>query len=127
MNERPANSFERKTFTTSRLAEFATENELTKQIGHPASLWPIVVVKELVDNALDAAEKAGTAPDITVTVNSDSIVVADNGPGIPAATVRKLANFEFEDLFKRRLCGADARPAGQRAAKHPADGLRPRW
>ena len=94
MNERPANRFERKTFTTSRLAEFATENELTKQIGHPASLWPIVVVKELVDNALDAAEKAGTAPDITVTVDSDLIVVADNGPGIPAATVRKLANFD---------------------------------
>ena len=87
-------TFERKTFSTSRLAEFATENELTKQVGHPVSLWPLVVVKELIDNALDAAERAGTAPDITVAVDSDSIVVADNGPGIPAATVRKLANFD---------------------------------
>ena len=38
MNRPVKDTFERKTFTTSRLAEFATENELTKQIGHPASL-----------------------------------------------------------------------------------------
>ena len=87
-------TFERKTFSTSRLAEFATENELTKQVGHGAELWPLVVVKELIDNALDAAERAGIAPDITVTVDKDTIVVADNGPGIPAATIRKLANFD---------------------------------
>jgi DNA topoisomerase VI subunit B len=87
-------TFQRKTFSTSRLAEFATENELTKQVGHPASLWPLVVVKELIDNALDAAERAGTTPDITVAVDRDTIVVADNGPGIPTATIRKLANFD---------------------------------
>ena len=35
MNERPANTFERKAFTISRLAEFVSESELVKQIGHP--------------------------------------------------------------------------------------------
>jgi DNA topoisomerase VI subunit B len=87
-------TFERKTFTTSRLAEFATETELTKQIGHSAALWPIVVVKELVDNALDAAERAGIAPEVSVNVEANSIVVADNGPGIAAATVKRLINFD---------------------------------
>jgi DNA topoisomerase VI subunit B len=87
-------TFERKAFTTSRLAEFATEIELTKQIGHPASLWPLVAVKELVDNALDAAERVGVAPKITVAIDKDTIVVTDNGPGIPASTVRKLTNFD---------------------------------
>ena len=87
-------TFERKTFTTSRLAEFVTETELTKQVGHGPGSWPLVVVKELVDNALDAAERAGIAPIISVSVDADAIVVTDNGPGIPAATVKKLTNFD---------------------------------
>ena len=48
------------TFRTSRLLDFATRRELTAQIGHQPSMWPQVVVKELVDNALDAAEQAET-------------------------------------------------------------------
>ena len=46
----------RKTFTVSRLAEFVSESELVKQIGHPVADWPLVILKELVDNALDEAE-----------------------------------------------------------------------
>ena len=56
-------TFERKTFSISRLAEFVSESELVKQIGHPVADWPLVIVKELVDNALDEAEEAGVAPD----------------------------------------------------------------
>jgi hypothetical protein len=41
---------------------------MSKQIGHPASLWPLVAVKEPVDNALDAAERVGVAPEITVVL-----------------------------------------------------------
>jgi DNA topoisomerase VI subunit B len=104
MNERPANTFERKTFTTSRLSEFATESELTKQVGHPASLWPIVVVKELIDNALDAAENADLAPDIAVTVERDRIIVADQGPGIPAATVKALVDFTAKTSSNAVYC-----------------------
>ena len=48
-------TFERKTFSTSRLAEFATENELTKQVGHGAELWPLVVVKERMPTRLPAS------------------------------------------------------------------------
>ena len=109
-------TFERKTFTTSRLAEFATENELTKQVGHGAWLWPLVVVKELVDNALDAAERAGIAPDITVTVDADAIVVDRQWPGHSSRYRQEARQLRRQDLVERRLCGADPRAAGQRAA-----------
>src|SRR5258708_31911398 len=43
-------------FTVSRLMEFCTERELINQTGHETREWALVVVKELVDNALDACE-----------------------------------------------------------------------
>ena len=52
----------RETFRTSRLLDFASERELTAQIGHRPEQWPQVAVKELVDNSLDACEEAGVAP-----------------------------------------------------------------
>ena len=73
-------TFERKTFSVSRLADFATISELTKQTGQPVENWPLVVVKELADNALDDAEKAGVAPEIEIVVTESSITVADHGP-----------------------------------------------
>jgi hypothetical protein len=45
-------------FTVSRLMEFCTRRELVNQTGHEVHEWPLVVLKELVDNALDAAEEA---------------------------------------------------------------------
>lgn len=38
-----AASFVRDTFTTSRLAEFASEKELTIQTGHAPEDWPRVL------------------------------------------------------------------------------------
>lgn len=78
---------QRATFRTSRLLEFCSEKELTLQTGHPASEWPLVIVKELVDNGIDACEEAGVAPTISVTVGENIIEVTDNGPGLPAATL----------------------------------------
>ena len=81
------------TFRTSRLLDFATKRELTAQIGHQPSMWPQVVVKELVDNALDAAEQAETAPQIEVTVTESMIEVRDNGPGIPGDVIEDILDF----------------------------------
>jgi DNA topoisomerase VI subunit B len=80
-------------FKTSRLLEFCTRKELVIQTGQPVETWPLVVVKELMDNALDAAEEAGVAPRISVSVDDSSIIVADNGPGIPTKTVKALLDF----------------------------------
>jgi DNA topoisomerase VI subunit B len=86
-------SLARTTFKTSRLLEFCTRKELTIQTGQPVETWPLVVLKELIDNALDAAEEAGVAPRISVAVADGSIVITDNGPGIPTKTVKALLDF----------------------------------
>ena len=57
----------RQVFTTSRELEYFSESELTTQTGYPKEQWwPGVVVKELIDNSLDACEQAGVAPVIAV-------------------------------------------------------------
>jgi hypothetical protein len=71
-------------FHVSRLMEFCTQNELVNQTGHAVYDWPQGVLKELIDNGLDACEEAGITPIISVEVKGDKIVIADNGPGIPA-------------------------------------------
>jgi DNA topoisomerase VI subunit B len=88
-------TLERVAFRTSRLLEFCSERELTTQTGHSKADWPLVIEKELVDNALDGCEEAKTAPEIEIEVDTESgeIVVADNGPGIPSATVRDLLDY----------------------------------
>ncbi len=78
-------------FKTSRLLDFVGRRELTAQIGHEPALWPLVVLKELLDNALDAAEEAEVAPKIIIAVSTESgnarISVTDNGPGIAGKTI----------------------------------------
>jgi Histidine kinase-, DNA gyrase B-, and HSP90-like ATPase len=91
--DEPAHKIERVAFTISRLVEYCSEKELVAQTGHESYEWPRVIIKELVDNAIDACEEAEVAPVIKVTLVTGKrgkptrIVVADNGPGIPAATV----------------------------------------
>jgi len=83
----------REVFTISRQMEYLTENELTKQLGYSRDQWPIALVKELIDNALDNAEEIGTAPEVAVTITGDAITVTDNGSGIDPATVESMLDF----------------------------------
>jgi DNA topoisomerase VI subunit B len=83
----------RETFRTSRLLDFASEKELTAQIGHAKDAWPVAVLKELLDNALDASEESGTAPVIAVTLRERAITVEDNGPGLPADVIKDVLDF----------------------------------
>jgi hypothetical protein len=83
----------RETFKTSRLLDFLSEKELTAQIGHPKRDWPLVLLKELLDNSIDAAEEVGIAPEVSVTRDNDGITVADNSPGIPPETVAGVLDF----------------------------------
>ena len=59
---------ERVAFETSRLMEFCTERELVNQTGHGVYVWPLVIVKEGIDNALDACEEAEIVPVITLDI-----------------------------------------------------------
>jgi DNA topoisomerase VI subunit B len=86
-------TLERTTFRTSRLLEFCSRKELVAQSGHEPDVWPLVILKELVDNALDACEEAGLHPEIDVQVEPGAITVTDNGPGIPSDTVTDILDF----------------------------------
>jgi len=90
-----AHTLERTAFKTSRLLEFFSEKELQMQIGHPRPAWPIALLKELIDNALDACESAGIPPSIHVTIDAQSITVEDNGPGLPLATLRRSLDYLY--------------------------------
>jgi hypothetical protein len=50
-----------------------------------------LVVKEFVDNALDAADAAGRPGVVTVSVDHGALTVVDYGTGIPGATPEQLA------------------------------------
>jgi DNA topoisomerase VI subunit B len=89
-----ASNFARVPFTTSRELEFFTESELTTQIGYRKGLWPIVLIKELIDNAIDACETAGTgAIEIVVQLDKDSISVSDNGPGLRGKIIKGVVDY----------------------------------
>jgi len=67
--------------------------------GQPKGKFADVVVKELMDNALDACETSGVAPEITLAVEEQFlggvvITVEDNAGGIPHDTVHGALNFD---------------------------------
>src|SRR4051794_22088015 len=95
----------RETFRTSRLLDFASERELTAQIGHRTEQWPQVAVKELVDNGLDACEEADVAPHVEVEVDRGLIRVADNGPGIAADVVADILDFSVRVSSREAYVG----------------------
>src|SRR5262245_40610428 len=83
----------RTTFRTSREMDFFSEKELVTQTGHCKLEWPLVIVKELVDNALDAAEEGDIAPVIDVAADAGGISVQDNAPGLPEKTLQGALDF----------------------------------
>ncbi len=70
---------QRTAFSTSRLLDFFSKKELVSQTGHQVGDWPLVILKELMDNALDACEEADPSPVIAVTVDKNGIEIEDNG------------------------------------------------
>jgi DNA topoisomerase VI subunit B len=86
-------TLQRTAFCTSRLLDFATRKDLIAQTGHQPDAWPLVALKELTDNAVDACEDARVPPEIQVHVDKDGIEVRDNGPGIPPDVVDGVLDF----------------------------------
>jgi DNA topoisomerase VI subunit B len=88
---------ERTTFEASRAAEFFDARKLATLTGVGSSEFASVVLKELIDNSLDACESAGVKPQIDVDVpggqDDFNITVQDNGPGIPSEVVRKVLDY----------------------------------
>jgi DNA topoisomerase VI subunit B len=90
---RPQPKLTRVAFRVSRLMEFCTRRELQNQTGHGVYDWPLVVLKELIDNALDACEEAEIAPVISIAVETGSITIQDNGGGIETETIQSILDY----------------------------------
>jgi DNA topoisomerase VI subunit B len=82
-----------------RTEEYVEAAKLTSMTGQSPHKFADVVVKELMDNALDASETAGVAPEVTLEVVSRdrwegvTITVSDNAGGIPESTVHDAIDF----------------------------------
>jgi len=101
-----ASNVARVDFTTSRELEFFTESELTTQIGYRRTLWPLVLIEELIDNAIDACETAGTgAIEIVVQLDKDSIRVSDNGPGLSGKIIKGVLDYSSRISDKKHYIG----------------------
>ena len=103
--------------------EFCSERELQNQTGHSLYDWPLVVGKEVMDNALDAAEEAEVAPVIDGHRRSRN----DHHPGQRRRDRRRDHRVDprlfDQGLQPRGLCFSDPRRAGQCAEDHSRHGL----
>jgi hypothetical protein len=90
-----AQKLTRVAFTVSRLMEFCTKRELQNQTGHSVYDWPRVVLKELMDNSLDACEEAEIAPVVSIAVRPGAITIRDNGGGIEAETIKSILDYSI--------------------------------
>jgi anti-sigma regulatory factor (Ser/Thr protein kinase) len=93
-------------FTIGRAAEYFNAKELEAQTGQPRRAFASVVLKELVDNGLDAAETTDVAPEIEIVVERDDAIirlrVADNGPGLAPEILARILDFDTRTSDKSR-------------------------
>jgi DNA topoisomerase VI subunit B len=89
----------RTAFDMSRVAEYFSVPELQTLTGQPRQRFVSVVIKELLDNAIDAGETAGVAPVVHVswvpdpTTGLAQLTITDNGAGMPRDLVHRIFNF----------------------------------
>jgi hypothetical protein len=126
----PQQKLTRVAFRVSRLMEFCTKRELQNQTGHSDYQWLLVVLKELMDNALDACEEAEVAPVISIKVNPDSgtIIIQDNAGGIETDTIKSILDYTIRVSSREAYVSPTRGAQGKRAQDHSCHGLcaRPR-
>lgn len=90
-------ALQREHFSINRAAEYFSLDELRAQTGAPPIEFGHVLLKEFIDNGLDAAEMAGRDPivDVRTLIAPSEILlsVGDNGDGIPDDIVTRLLDF----------------------------------
>jgi DNA topoisomerase VI subunit B len=113
--------------TKSSTAEYFAKN--LQQVGFSSAIKAVLTtLKEAVDNALDACEQAGIAPEVWVQVqkigsgtskNTDQIriMVEDNGPGInPDDLAKVFGEYLASSKFGRGQCTRGQQGIGISAA-----------
>lgn len=80
------------------MMEYLTIDGLSKMTGVPINQFDVYVLKELIDNALDACELEKIPPTLEVIIQPSSqnltIQVADKGKGISEEMIKEITNFE---------------------------------
>jgi DNA topoisomerase VI subunit B len=84
-------------FDTPLSVDYFYPNKLQTHTGRPVHDFPAVILKELCDNAIDACEAAGVAPEIGIRVGYSGdklhVSVNDNGAGIPSDLVARVIDY----------------------------------
>jgi len=105
----------RQQVTLQRSGEYFDPNELRKLSGLEPGDRALGIGKELLDDALDAAEETGVPPgpavgafvdcdDTGAPLDTGAIAVADNGAGLPPDLVPRLIDFASKTSDKVRYC-----------------------
>jgi len=89
---------EERILTKNRIMEYLTIDGLTKMTGVPRDQFDVYVLKELIDNALDACELYRIPPLINVSITTKNkflvIKISDNAKGISEGMLKEITNFE---------------------------------
>ena len=83
-----------KTYKTAIMADYFTEDELVKKIGLSIRYWNDVIMKELIDNALDSIEPLSEKK-VNIIRDIDRLCIFDNGSGISGDTVKNIYDFNY--------------------------------
>lgn len=97
----------RATFSTSRDMDFASEPELIRQTGYQKEQWPLMIINELIDNAIDACDEADVPPKILVAADEAGITVTDNGTGLPVSTIDDILDFSVRASSREAYVAPD--------------------
>jgi DNA topoisomerase VI subunit B len=97
----------RDTFSTPISTDFTTKKGLTSSTGQEPHQFGGVILKELLDNSIDACESAGVNPEITIGYEHDgtfaTYCVADNGNGLSKETIEKILDFDTRTSDKAAM------------------------
>ena len=113
--------------TKSSAAEYFAKN--LQQVGFSSSAKAVLTtLKEAVDNALDACEEAGIAPDLKISVQKRgegstaktdliAVTVEDNGPGLAEKDIKKVfGEYLSSSKFGQGRCSRGQQGIGISAA-----------
>ena len=73
-------------------ADYFSEEGLIKQVGLNKGWWNQIILKELIDNALDAIEPL-KKKEIHIEINTERLGIYDNGSGIKKDIVKSIYDF----------------------------------